>query len=57
MGGARPARDDDPASQAIGALVALGETRPDAERMVQKALRKNPKLASADSIVQAAYAG
>ncbi len=55
--GARPARDDDPPSQAIGALVALGETRPDAERMVQKAMRKNPKLATADSIVQAAYAG
>lgn len=54
-GAARPAREDDPATEAIGALVALGETRADAERMVQKALRKNPKLGSADAIVQAAY--
>lgn len=52
-----PLRDDDPASEAIGALTALGETRADAERMVHKALRRNPKLATPDAIVQAAYAG
>ncbi len=50
-------RADDPATEAIRALVALGETRTDAERMVQKALRKDPKLGTADAIVQAAYGG
>ncbi len=55
--GARPIRADDPAAGAIGALIALGETRADAERMVQKALRKDPKLATPDAIVQAAYGG
>lgn len=49
--------EDDPASEAVRALAALGETRTDAERMVQKALRKNPALATADEIVQAAYTG
>lgn len=51
------ARDGDPAAEAVAALLALGETRPDAERMVAKALRRDPKLATPEAIVQAAYAG
>lgn len=49
-------RDDDPAAEAVAALQALGETRPDAERMVAKALRRDPKPATPEAIVQAAYA-
>ncbi len=51
-----PARASDPASAAVGALVALGETRTDAERMVRDAMAANPALAKPDEIVQAAFA-
>lgn len=50
-------REDDATGAAVRALVALGEQRPDAERMVRKALSKNPKLKTPDAIVQAAYTG
>lgn len=51
-----PARRNDPAAAAVAALVALGETRPDAERMVQKAIANDRSLREADEIVAAAYA-
>lgn len=54
---APPLPEDDATGAAVRALVALGEMRPDAERMVRKALSRNPKLKTADAIVQAAYAG
>src|SRR5262249_23926875 len=46
-----------PAEEAIAALVALGETRPDAERKVPAALLKNAGLKPADQILAAAYGG
>ncbi len=41
---------------AIDALVALGETRADAERLVERAVSADPTLATADEIVAAAFA-
>jgi Holliday junction DNA helicase RuvA len=52
-----PLPEDDATGAAVRALVALGEMRPDAERMVRKALAKNPRLKTPDAIVQAAYGG
>lgn len=43
-----------PAAEAVAALVALGETRPDAERRVRMAMARDAKLASADQLVAAA---
>lgn len=44
------------AEEAVYALVALGESRPDAERLVTRAMQKNPKLRETDEILQAALA-
>jgi len=44
-----------PAEEAIAALIALGETRPEAERKVRAAILKNRGLATADQILAAAY--
>jgi Holliday junction DNA helicase RuvA len=44
-----------PAEEAIAALIALGETRPDAERRVRTAILKNAGLSTADQILAAAY--
>ena len=46
-----PAADD-----AVQALVSLGETRPEAERIVVRAMQKNPTLRDTDEILQAALA-
>ena len=46
-----------PAEEAIAALIALGETRPDADRKVRAAILKNSGLATADQILAAAYGG
>jgi Holliday junction DNA helicase RuvA len=43
-----------PAAAAISALVALGESRPDAERLVRTALARKPGLGTPDEIVAAA---
>lgn len=43
--------------EAIAALVALGETRPDAERMVRRALGRNGSLATSEEILAAAFGG
>lgn len=43
------------ATEAIAALVALGETRADAERMVRQALSRNGILTTSDEIVAAAF--
>jgi Holliday junction DNA helicase RuvA len=45
----------DAASEAIAALVALGETRADADRKVRQALARNKSLTTSDQIVAAAY--
>jgi Holliday junction DNA helicase RuvA len=45
----------DAASEAIAALVALGETRADADRKVRQALARNKALTTSDQIVAAAY--
>jgi holliday junction DNA helicase RuvA len=42
---------------AISALVALGETRPDAERKVRAAILRDRSLKTTDQIVAAAYGG
>ena len=47
----------DAAEEAVSALVALGETRLDAERMVRAALTRHRGLTSPDQIVAAAYGG
>lgn len=44
------------AAQAVSALVRLGETTADAERMVRKALAADDTLESPDTILAAAYA-
>lgn len=44
-----------PATEAVATLVALGETRADAERLVERATSRDPGLASAESIVAAAF--
>jgi len=43
------------ADNAVAALVALGEARPDAERMVRRALTRKPAPETTDAIVAAAY--
>lgn len=45
----------DAAAQALEALVRLGESRQDAERMVRTAVERDPDLASADEILAAAF--
>lgn len=52
----KPATDGPP-GEAIAALIALGETRADAERMVHAAVSRNGRLGTADQIVAAAYGG
>lgn len=44
------------AAQAVGALVRLGETQADAERMVRATLEADPGLDSADAILTHAFA-
>ena len=44
------------AEQAIGAMVALGETRADAEALVRRAVESDPSLGSADALLAAAFA-
>lgn len=44
------------AQQAIAALVRLGETRPDAERLVKLAQERDPAIESADALLAAAFA-
>ena len=44
-----------PVDEAIAAITQLGEARPDAERMVRKALSRNKGLKTTDQIVAAAY--
>jgi holliday junction DNA helicase RuvA len=46
-----------PAEEAIAALVALGETRPDAERKVRAAVLKHRDLKSVDQILSATFSG
>ena len=45
-----------PAEEAIEALIALGESRLDAERKVERALSRNGDLASAEAILANAFA-
>jgi Holliday junction DNA helicase RuvA len=47
-------RQDGPVPAAISALIALGEARPDAERMVRAAMLQRPGLTTPDQIVAAA---
>jgi Holliday junction DNA helicase RuvA len=51
-----PAPADEASVAAVGALIALGEARPDAERMVRQALARRPGLKTPDEIVAAAFA-
>lgn len=44
------------AVQAVGALVRLGESQADAERMVRAAMEADPSLTSADAILALAFA-
>ncbi len=44
------------ASQAIAALVRLGESRPDAERLVNLAVERDPTIDNADLLLAAAFA-
>ncbi len=46
-----------PMEEAMAALVALGETRSDAERKVQTAVRRNRELRTTDAILAAAVGG
>lgn len=46
-----------PAEEAIRAIVQLGESRPDAERMVKTALARNKALKTTDQLIAAAYGG
>jgi Holliday junction DNA helicase RuvA len=45
-----------PAEEAIEALIALGESRVDAERKVERALSRNGELTSAEAILASAFA-
>jgi Holliday junction DNA helicase RuvA len=45
------------AEEAVGALVALGESRQEAERKVSRAMARSPGLAETGQIIQAALAG
>ncbi|MCC6660452.1 MAG: hypothetical protein IT437_06155 [Phycisphaerales bacterium] len=54
---AGPAPREGPAAAAISALVALGESRPDAERLVRTTLTRRPSLKTPDEIVAAALGG
>lgn len=45
-----------PATEAVATLVALGESRADAERLVERATAKDGGLATAEAIVAAAFA-
>jgi len=47
----------EPAEQAAGALVRLGQTRAEAERAVRGAIEANPDLSTADEILAAAFGG
>jgi Holliday junction DNA helicase RuvA len=44
-----------PATEAVATLVALGESRADAERLVERATTKDSGLATAEAIVAAAF--
>jgi len=44
-----------PAAEAVSALMALGETKADAERMVRRALNEVPEPGSSTELIQAAY--
>lgn len=44
------------ADRAVSALMALGESKPDAQRMVARAIERQPSLESPDAVVSAAYA-
>ena len=44
-----------PAAEAVSALMALGETKADAERMVRRALTEIPEPESSTELIQAAY--
>jgi Holliday junction DNA helicase RuvA len=44
------------AAQAIAALVRLGESRPDAERLVNLARQRDPAIDNADALLAAAFA-
>jgi Holliday junction DNA helicase RuvA len=46
-----------PAEEAIRAIVQLGESRGDAERMVRTALARNKALKTTDQLIAAAYGG
>lgn len=46
-----------PAEEAIAAIVSLGETRSEAERMVRSAMTRKKGLKTTDEIVAAAYGG
>lgn len=50
-----PAMPEGPATEAVATLVALGESRADAERMVERATGKDARLATAEAIVAAAF--
>lgn len=54
--GQAPAKVTPAAEDAVTALVALGETRTEAERIVTRAMQKNPALRATDEILQAALA-
>jgi Holliday junction DNA helicase RuvA len=54
--GRAPAKVTPAAEDAVTALVALGETRTEAERIVTRAMQKNPALRATDEILQAALA-
>jgi Holliday junction DNA helicase RuvA len=46
-----------PAEEAIRAIVQLGESRADAERMVKTAMSRNKALKTTDQLIAAAYGG
>lgn len=50
-----PVVPDGPATEAVATLVALGESRADAERLVERATSKDARLATAEAIVAAAF--
>lgn len=50
-----PAGESAATSEAVQALMALGESRPEAENMVRRALSRNRDLATSDQIVAAVY--
>ncbi len=53
---AAAARRDPAFEDAVTALVALGESRPEAERMVTRAVQKDPGLKTTEQILQGALA-